>query len=190
MRSYCSGVGSPSNLTGTLIWPHTHTHTHRQERCHVKMKAEMFKPRIANDCQQTTWSQGRRMERIFLQALRRHRSCQHLDLRLATSSTARQYTSVVEATQCEVLTQSLNRHKWDSLWYFGHVFHLAFIKVQNNLSALQKFADPHLITITTGRTEKQAEVCVQKHGLSSEDTEGALLNLGLFPKRLKKGNHI
>ena len=109
---------------------------------------------------------------------------------LATSNTERQYTSVVEATQCEVLTQSLNRHKWDSLWYFGHIFHLAFIKVQNNLSALQNFADPHLITVTTGRKEKQAEVCMQKHGLSSEDTEGALLNLGLFPKRLKKGNHI
>lgn len=168
----------------------THTHTHTEERCHVKMKAEIFKPRITSDCQQTTWSQGRRMEQILLQALGRHRSCQHPDLRLAAFSTARQYTSVVEATQCEVLTQSLNRRKWDSLQYFGHIFHLAFIKVQNNLSALQNFADPHLITITTGRKENQAEVYVQTHGLSSEDTEGALLNLGLFPKRLKKGNHI
>lgn len=90
--------------------------------------------------------------------------------------------------------QSLNRHKLYSLQYFSEILHLALIKVQRNSSTLQNFAStsPHLIKITTERERKQAEVClcVQTHAHSSEEAEGALLNLGMFPKRLKKEKHI
>lgn len=64
-----------------------------QGECHLQAKENLRLPEIRRE----PWN------RFFLIACIRNQGCQHLDLRLSSSRTARQSISVVEATQFEVL---------------------------------------------------------------------------------------
>lgn len=75
-------VGSSPYWIGTLKkrenlamhrYVHTHGHTHRHY--HMKMKAEIYKTRNTQGCQQTTEAKGEAGNRFFLTVLGRNQPC-------------------------------------------------------------------------------------------------------------------